>query len=386
MRHCFEQPDLPALAFRKAFGKNRASTLEGGGKGGGSAPSAPDPYTVANATTQTNTDTAAYNKALNLNNYSNPFGSQQSTQTGTDPKTGAPIYNTSISASQPLQNLINGSLSQAGNSNTTLNNSLFGLSSLGSQISPQAAQQANQQGQQAAYAAQTQYLDPQFAQGQSSMESQLANQGLTPGSQAYTNAMTNFNNAKQQAYSNAANQSVLTGSQIGSQLLNNQLASVGTQANLYGQQASLSQLPYSQLSSLAGLIPGNTGTSQSAAQPANIAQAFQNQYNGQLNAYNAATGSSNSIMSGLFGLGSSAIGAFSDRRLKTDVEATDARLDSGLPIYRYRYVWDAPGVRRAGVMADEVKHVFPHAVHTDSSGFDKVDYDAIGGRHVLAIR
>jgi hypothetical protein len=92
------------------------------------------------------------------------------------------------------------------------------------------------------------------------------------------------------------------------------------------------------------------------------------------------------MMSGLFGLGSSAIGAFSDRRLKTDIEATGERLDSGLPIYRYRYVWDEPGVRRAGVMADEVKRVFPHAVHTDSSGFDKVDYDAIRGSHVLAIR
>lgn len=309
MRHYFEQPDLPALAFRKAFGANRPRTLEGKG-GGGSAPQAPDPYTVAGATTQTNTDTAAYNKALNLNNYSNSFGSQQSTQVGTDPKTGAPIYNTSISASQPLQSLINGSLSQAGNSNTTLNNSLFGLGSLNSSINPQAAQQAGQQGQQAAYAAQTQYLDPQFAQEGTSLESQLANQGLTPGSQAYTNAMTNYNNAKQQAYSNASNQSILTGQQIGSQMLQNELATAGQKANLYGQQASLSQLPYSQLTSLASLVPGNTGTASSAASPANIAQAFQNQYAGQLNAYDASTGSSNSMMSGLFGLGSAALAAF----------------------------------------------------------------------------
>ncbi len=295
----------------------------GGGKGG-SAPQAPDPYTVANATTQTNEQTAAYNKALNLNNYSNPFGSQQSVQTGTD-STGAPIYQTNISAGSGLQSLINNAEGAAGNSNQQTQSSIYGLGGvnqqlqgLGSQINPAAAQQANQQGQQAAYSAQTQYLDPQFSQGQSSLESQLANQGLTPGSQAYTNAMTNFNNSKQQAYSNAANQSVLTGSQIGSQMLNNNLAAVGEQGNLlnqqgtnYGQQASLAQLPYSQLSSLAGLVPGNTGTAQSAANPANIAQGFQNQYQGELNAYNTATGSSNSSKSGLFGLGSAAIPALS---------------------------------------------------------------------------
>jgi hypothetical protein len=304
MRHSFEQPDLPALAFRKALGMNRPATLEG--KGGGDAPQAPDPYAVAGATTQTNENTAAYNKALNLNNYSNPFGSQQTTQTGTDPNTGAPIYNTSISASAPLQGLINSSLGAAGSANGTLSSALFGLGGLNSSIDPQAAQQAGQQGQQAAYAAQTQYLDPQFAQEGTSLESQLANQGLTPGSQAYTNAMTNYNNAKQQAYSNAANQSVLTGQQIGSQMLQNELSTAGQKANLYGQQVSLSQLPYSQLASLSGLVPGNTGTASSAANPANIAQAFENQYQGQLNAYNSQVQSQNSTMGGLFGLGSAA--------------------------------------------------------------------------------
>jgi hypothetical protein len=309
MRHCFEQPDLPARAFRRAPGKNRPDTLEG--KSGGDAPAAPDPYTTAAAQTSTNNATAQFNKALNLNNYSNPFGGQQTVAVGSSPD-GAPIYQTSITASQPLQNLINGSMAQAGNANGTLNNAIFGLGginsqlgTLGQQINPQAAQQANQQGQQAAYAAQTQYLDPQFKQGQSSLESQLANQGLVPGSQAYDNAMTNFNNSKQQAYSNAANQSVLTGSQIGTQMLNNNLAAVGAQGNLLGeqganlgQQASLSQIPYSQLSSLAGLVPGNTGTAQSSAQPANISQAIQNQYQGQLNAYNANTQSANSANQG----------------------------------------------------------------------------------------
>lgn len=392
MRHYCEHPDLPLRAFRAALGKNRPETLEGGK--GGSAPSYPDPYTVANATTQTNDQTAAYNKALNLNNYSNPFGSQQTTQTGTDPTTGAPIYNTSITASQPLQSLIDSSMSAAGNANGQVSSSLYGLgnvnsqlSSLGSSISPQAAQQAATQGQNAAYAAQTQYLDPQFSQEQSSLESQLANQGLTPGSQAYTNAMTNYNNAKQQAYSNAANQSILTGQQIGTQMLNNQLNTANTQASLLGQQgsnysqmASLAQLPYSQLSSLYSMVPGNTGTATSSASPANIAQDYQNQYQSQLNAYNSNVASANSTQSGLFGLGTAGLMAFalSDRRAKTDIEVI-APLEPGVNFYRFRYLNDPSRKVHFGVMADEVKRVRPDAVVRHASGYDIVNYDRVLG-------
>jgi hypothetical protein len=66
----------------------------------------------------------------------------------------------------------------------------------------------NQNATDALYKANTQYLDPQFAQSQAKMESQLANQGITRGSEAYNNAMLNFNNQKQQAYTDARNQAI----------------------------------------------------------------------------------------------------------------------------------------------------------------------------------
>lgn len=492
-----------------------AFTFYGGGKGGGSAPSYPDPTKVAQATTQTNTDTAAYNKALNLNNYSNPFGSQQSTQTGTDPQTGAPIYNTSVSANPQLQSLFNGTLGAAATSNTINNNSLAGLqnisnqygglnnglsglqsnyqgltqnlndiksqynglnqgiSSLGSQyqglnqgigslgnqysglqgqlaginssIDPNAGKNAQQAGQNAAYAAQTQYLDPQFKQQSESLGAQLANQGLTPGSEAYNNAMTNFNNQKQQAYSNAANQSILTGSQIGAQSLNNQLNAASTRAGLvgqqggmvgnqaglfglqgqnlgaqaglygqqgtnlgaqagivgqqganlgaqagifgqqgsnlgqqgaiYGQQTGIGQLPFSNLGSVAGMIPGYTGTGQSSAAPADIAGLYNNQYQSQLAGYNAGQSSSNNMMSGLFGLGSAGImgSMMSDRRAKRSIKRV-ATWANGLGVYTYRYMWEPKGVRHLGFMADEVRKIAPHAVRRGADGFDRVNY------------
>jgi hypothetical protein len=486
----------------------------GGGKGGGGdAPDPPDPYAVAGATTQTNKDTAAYNKALNLNNYSNPFGSQQSAQIGVDPQSGAPIYNTSISANPQLQQALSSLLGQTGNSAQvnayaqsglqgvaagygglngalsgvgsqisglnsglsglgaqyndltsglsglnsaygSLNNNISGLNNqysglnsrlgqLGSQMSMDQVKQAQQKGQDAAYAAQTQYLDPQFSQEQTSLSSQLANQGLTPGSQAYNNAMLNFNNQKQQAYSNAQNQAIMTGSQVGAQNLQNQLAgintqagligqegqnlgaqaglygqqgqnlgaqagiygqqaqNVGAQAGLYGQQganlgalagiygqqgqnlgaqagaygqfANIGQLPYSNLQSIAGLIPGYAGPAQSSTSPANIGQNVYSNYQAQMNNYNAQTQSANQFTGGLFGLGSAGLLAYgmSDRRIKRDVRRIGT-LRNGLPWYSFRYRWSDK--LEEGVMSDDVRKLMPQAVAVHASGFDMVDY------------
>lgn len=66
----------------------------------------------------------------------------------------------------------------------------------------------------------------------------------------------------------------------------------------------------------------------------------------------------------------------SDRRLKTDVErlVTDQR---GFGWYGYRYLWDEPGTRRVGVMADEVGPILPAAVAVHPSGYLMVDYGAL---------
>lgn len=314
MRHCWltcDAPDLPFEAFRKAPGRNRPATLEGGGgKGGGSAPSYPDPYTVAGATTQTNEATASYNKALNLNNYTNPFGSQTTVQTGTDPNTGAPIYSTQISANPQLQQQLSSLLGQTGQSAGINSQALNGLMGLSRSINPAAAQAAQANGQNASYQSAMGYLTPQFSQQQESLDAQLANQGLAPGSQAWNNAQANLARNQTFAQQQAINQAQLTGSQIGTQNLQNQLAGINTQAGLFGQMVGVGQVPYSNLQTIAQMIPGYSGTAQSSAAPANIAQQFQNQYQSQLAGYNANQSSSNQMMDGLFGLGSAAMMAF----------------------------------------------------------------------------
>ncbi|CAN0620325.1 conserved protein of unknown function [Burkholderia multivorans] len=305
MRHYWltcDAPDLPADAFRRAPGRNRPATLEGGGKGGGGGPSYPDPNVVASATTQTNKDTAAYNKALNLNNYSNPFGSQQSQVVGTDPTSGAPIYNTTITANPQLQSALTSLLGQTSQSSAINAGALNGLMGLSSSLTNRDANGMTQ-AQNAYYNQAKSYLDPQFAQQGESLDAKLANQGLAPGSQAYDNAMTNFNNAKTFAYNQAQDSAITQGTQLG-------LQTAGTQAGLYGQQVGIGQAPYSNLQTIAGMIPGYSGTSQSAASPADISGLYNNQYQSQLANYNARQSSSNGMMSGLFGLGSAAMLAF----------------------------------------------------------------------------
>lgn len=54
-----------------------------------------------------------------------------------------------------------------------------------------------------AYAAQTRRLDPQWAQRASEQETNLRNQGLVPGGEAYDNAMRVFNQGRNDAYDTA---------------------------------------------------------------------------------------------------------------------------------------------------------------------------------------
>lgn len=103
---------------------------------------------------------------------------------------------------------------------------------------------------------------------------------------------------------------------------------------------------------------------------------------------NSNTAAANSQMqansqfwNGLMKMGGSVAGAAimaSDRRLKLDIVRTgdDPR---GFGQYSYRYVWDAPHVRRHGYMADEVERVRPDAVLRSADGFAMIDYGVLEG-------
>ena len=67
----------------------------------------------------------------------------------------------------------------------------------------------------------------------------------------------------------------------------------------------------------------------------------------------------------------------SDIRLKRDI-AQAGKLDSGVGLYRYRYLWS--DTIYVGVMAQEVAEVMPEAVQRGADGYMRVDYARLGLR------
>jgi hypothetical protein len=107
--------------------------------------------------------------------------------------------------------------------------------------------QIQQQSSDAAYKNATQYLDPQFKQSNAQLANQLANQGITQGSEAYNNAMLNAGNAQQQAYESARNQAYSQG-MIGATQQYNQALGNRTQQN--AEMQTLRQDPLNMLNSI----------------------------------------------------------------------------------------------------------------------------------------
>jgi hypothetical protein len=68
--------------------------------------------------------------------------------------------------------------------------------------------------------------------------------------------------------------------------------------------------------------------------------------------------------------------AFSDRRLKENIEAVGVDEATGLTLYEFNYIADERRFR--GVMADEVEKVMPEAVLFDKRGYRLVDYGRLG--------
>jgi hypothetical protein len=229
------------------------------------------------------------------------------------------------------------------------------------------------------YKQQTQYLDPQFQQGQQQLQSQLADEGIPQGSAAYNTAMQNFGLQKQQAYQSAQNQATSGGAAYQAQLSNTALANQAQQAQLYTQQYQEPLNLYSSLmSGTSPTMPQFSGVQNASAAPTNVLGAYQNAYQGQLNSYNTQVGAANSANSGALGtlgtLGSAVI-MMSDARLKKNLSSF-GKLKNGIPVYKFSYLWD--NISRIGVMAQDVLKVIPNAVLVHPSGYMMVDYSKLG--------
>lgn len=244
--------------------------------------------------------------------------------------------------------------------------------------------QIQQQASDAAYKNATQYLDPQFQRQGASMENQLANQGITRGSEAWNNAMQDFNNTKQQAYSSAQNQAYLQGLQGANQSYNQ---AMGNRQQQITEAQTLQQNPLNMLNAVRSgqqmqvTNQPNVGVSN-PGQMANVAGAdmlgaTNAQYNGMLSGWNAQEANKTNRINGLLQAGATAAMA-SDVRMKKDIVKI-GNLNNGLNLYKFRYKpeFNLGDDEHIGVMAQEVKETIPDAVITNPDGYMMVNYGVI---------
>lgn len=281
-------------------------------------------------------------------------------------------------------------------------------------------------------------LDPQFQQQEDAMRTRLLNSGIREGSAAWQKSWDDFSRGRSNAYADARDRSIINAGQEQSRMLNDasniraqQFGERTTQGQFAneaaGQQldAELARLGFyndasntdfsralanaqlgneqrdsqfsedlasrgvnmQELQSLLGMIQGPTGQPNMAnagggqgIEPVDYMGALQSQYGGAMNRYNNRVASANSTNQSAAALGAALIAAFSDRRLKTDITRVGT-LPNGLPTYSFRYLWDERP--RLGVMSDDVRVYMPSAVIVHESGYDMVDYGAIGAAHLL---
>lgn len=229
---------------------------------GSDAPAPADPTLVANSQTKSNLGTASATQAMNNVNQVGPNGTVTYDQTGsyTDPTTGTvvPKY-TQTTSLDPLSQAILTGTKQVGGSLVPTAQKYADIA--GGSAKPlnfdtafsgtlnKSPDQINQQASDAIYSNSTRYLDPQFTEEQRQLEDKLSRQGIPVGSEAYNNAMTQFQSSKNQAYGSARDTATAGGSTAATNLFG--LAQQGQNQNI-GQQVLAQQNPIQMLSQIYG--------------------------------------------------------------------------------------------------------------------------------------
>jgi hypothetical protein len=329
--------------------------MGGGGKGGGggSAPQAPDPYESADAQLNANVIAGMITNGMGRNDVNNPYYSVINKSLGDG------RWQQNIMLSPEQQALLDQQNALSYNMNAQAGDTLGSMSGIPSFAD--LSKVDTRRFEDAVYNNYASRLDPQWQTQQSNLENQLANQGITRGSAAWSTSMDQMGRSKNDAYGQARNQSVLTGLQAQNQFFNQ------------GQGAR--QQAINEILSLSGRGAPQTASAPQSSSPSiqapDIQGAMQNQYNAQMQEWQQGQQNSNNFMNGLFGLGSAAaMAAFSDVRLKRDIRRI-GNTAGGVPLYEFRY--RAGGPLQIGVMAQDVERVAPGAV-SEQDGWKCVDY------------
>lgn len=218
-------------------------------------------------------------------------------------------------------------------------------------------------------------LQPYIDRDRSALDTRLANQGITHGSEAY--------GADYDVFNRGVNDQRIAALLAGDQEQQAQFQR-GLASGQFGNQARAQALQEAEfgrtepLNLLNALRSGNqvnlpqfgnvAGGAQIGAAP--IYQATADQYAAAMQNYQAKLAQQAALMQGVAGIGGTALMA-SDRRLKKAITYLFTRLD-GLRIYLFKYL--GSNSWSVGVMADEVAIFKPEALGPVVGGFATVDY------------
>lgn len=222
-------------------------------------------------------------------------------------------------------------------------------------------------------------LKPMLDHDRAALDTQLANQGITHGSEAWGYDQDALNRSQNDQRIAA----LLAGDQEQQNQFNRGLA--GAQFSNQARQQAIQEADYFKnqpLNMLNALRSGNQvtmpqfGNVSAGAQvgAAPIYSATADQYQAALDKYKIQSQASGGLLGGLATLGGAAITKFSDRRLKQGIRKI-GQMASGLGVYAYTYIWG--GSEQVGVMADEVEKLRPSALGPMIGGFQTVNYGAL---------
>lgn len=251
------------------------------------APAAPDPVATANAQSAANVKSATNQYELGATNQITPQGTSSYKQIGTWDD-GTPrfeqsttlnpgeqsIYDTGV---QTRQNLGDIGSSQSAKIGALLNTPFDVNANRDTKIAD----------------IQKTFLDPQWKEAEDAQRTQLFNSGIRPGSEAYDHAMRDFSTNKQRGYDTAYLDSYNAGNTAALTERNQPINEIS--ALLSGSQVSM---------------PNFTGTPSPGVAPTDVIGA-QGQSLAQQNVgYQGQLATNMGINSGLFGLGSAALGGW----------------------------------------------------------------------------
>lgn len=356
--------------------------------GGKATPPPPPDYKgAAEATAESSRIATNQQMYFNRPEINTPFGSESWTyQPTTDPVTGEQYTTANLESSlTPLsQEALDAQLKiQAERSGFASN--LLGRVEEGFQDPADFGQFGGYQGlqtdpndiRQEAFGRMSDLYAPQREQDRSRLETQLANQGITQGSEAYDNAMRQIGDQEmrqdmQMMQGSMAEATGMQGMDIQAQNYANNLRQMQVaemlqerglglnelNALLTGQQVQSPQMPGFQSAGLAATTDYSGALSATSQHEMDI--------------FNTEQASKDALTSGLMSMGSSAM-MMSDRKVKRDLVSI-GKYAIGVTKYLFKFIWD--DTWHVGPVAQEVQQTHPELVQ-EIGGILCVNYEGL---------